>query len=78
MCHYIKQQSKPNDMSKEHPCVPQDRHRQQIIDWINAAEGTGTAFDVTTKGIMHAVFEACTTSYPCMPLRASNCTQPPL
>ncbi|EIE21645.1 glycoside hydrolase [Coccomyxa subellipsoidea C-169] len=32
----------------------QDRHRQQIIDWINAAEGTGTAFDVTTKGIMHA------------------------
>ncbi|KAK9908484.1 hypothetical protein WJX75_008568 [Coccomyxa subellipsoidea] len=35
----------------------QDRHRQQIIDWINAAEGTGTAFDVTTKGIMHAVFE---------------------
>jgi len=39
--------------------VWQDRHRQQIIDWINAAGGTATAFDVTTKGIMHAVFEAC-------------------
>jgi hypothetical protein len=35
----------------------QDAHRQRIIDWINAAGGTTTAFDVTTKGILHAVFE---------------------
>ena len=35
----------------------QDAHRQRIIDWINAAGGTATAFDVTTKGILHAVFQ---------------------
>jgi len=33
----------------------QDAHRQRIIDWINAAGGTAGAFDVTTKGILHAV-----------------------
>lgn len=27
------------------------------MDWINAAGGLSTAFDITTKGIMHAVFE---------------------
>lgn len=37
----------------------QDKHRQQIINWINAAGGRATAFDVTTKGILHAVFERC-------------------
>lgn len=33
----------------------QDAHRQRIIDWINAANGTAGAFDVTTKGILHSV-----------------------
>ena len=37
----------------------QDAHRQRIINWINAAGGRATAFDVTTKGILHAVFERC-------------------
>ncbi|CAN0925896.1 Alpha-amylase 3, chloroplastic [Linum grandiflorum] len=32
----------------------QDAHRQRIIDWINATSGTAGAFDVTTKGILHA------------------------
>lgn len=35
----------------------QDAHRQRIIDWINATSGTAGAFDVTTKGILHAVSE---------------------
>lgn len=37
----------------------QDRHRQQMIDWISDAGGAATAFDMTTKGILHAVFEVC-------------------
>lgn len=37
----------------------QDAHRQRIINWINAAGGRATAFDVTTKGILHAVFDRC-------------------
>ena len=41
------------------PKSNQDRHRQQTIDWITAAGGAATAFDVTTKGILHAVFEVC-------------------
>ena len=32
----------------------QNHHRQQIINWINAAGGMATAFDVTTKGILYA------------------------
>lgn len=39
------------------PKLNQDRHRQQTIDWVTAAGGAATAFDVTTKGILHAVFE---------------------
>jgi len=35
----------------------QNAHRQRIVDWINAAGGHATAFDVTTKGILHAVFQ---------------------
>ncbi|CAK9193722.1 unnamed protein product [Sphagnum troendelagicum] len=35
-------------------CYNQDSHRQRIIDWINAAGGTSSAFDVTTKGILHS------------------------
>lgn len=35
----------------------QDPHRQRIVNWIKAAGGLATAFDVTTKGILHAVFE---------------------
>lgn len=41
------------------PEYNQDAHRQRTIDWINAAAGAATAFDVTTKGILHAVFERC-------------------
>lgn len=37
----------------------QDAHRQRIIDWLNATSGTAGAFDVTTKGILHAVSVAC-------------------
>lgn len=29
-----------------------DPHRQQIINWINQTDGTSTAFDFTTKGIL--------------------------
>lgn len=35
----------------------QDAHRQRTINWLNAAGGRATAFDVTLKGILHAVFE---------------------
>lgn len=41
------------------PAHDQDQHRQRTINWINAAGGLSTAFDITTKGIMHAVFERC-------------------
>ncbi|XP_047312838.1 uncharacterized protein LOC124916150 [Impatiens glandulifera] len=34
-------------------CYNQDAHRQRIINWINATGGTSSAFDVTTKGILH-------------------------
>ncbi|XP_047330029.1 alpha-amylase 3, chloroplastic isoform X2 [Impatiens glandulifera] len=37
----------------------QDTHRQRIIDWINATNGTAGAFDVTTKGILHATLDRC-------------------
>ncbi|KAL9665470.1 hypothetical protein QQ045_020890 [Rhodiola kirilowii] len=37
----------------------QDAHRQRIVDWINATGGTAGAFDVTTKGILHAALEKC-------------------
>ncbi|KAG6713132.1 hypothetical protein I3842_05G136400 [Carya illinoinensis] len=37
----------------------QDGHRQRIIDWINATNGTAGAFDVTTKGILHSALERC-------------------
>lgn len=33
----------------------QDAHRQRIVDWINATNGTAGAFDVTRKGILHSV-----------------------
>lgn len=32
----------------------QDAHRQRIVNWVNATGGTSSAFDVTTKGILHA------------------------
>lgn len=35
----------------------QNAHRQRTINWINSAGGLSTAFDMTTKGILHAVFE---------------------
>lgn len=35
----------------------QDAHRQRTVNWLNQASGASTAFDVTTKGILHAVFE---------------------
>ncbi|CAL5431076.1 unnamed protein product [Camellia sinensis] len=37
----------------------QDAHRQRIVDWINDTNGTAAAFDVTTKGILHAALERC-------------------
>ncbi|KAI3433674.1 hypothetical protein D9Q98_003483 [Chlorella vulgaris] len=37
----------------------QDAHRKRIVNWIEAAGGLATAFDITSKGIMHAVFERC-------------------
>ncbi|KAG1367590.1 alpha-amylase 3, chloroplastic [Cocos nucifera] len=37
----------------------QDAHRQRIVDWINATNGTAGAFDVTTKGILHTALEKC-------------------
>jgi len=41
------------------PKYNQDAHRQRIIKWIDDAGGLAGAFDVTTKGILHAVFERC-------------------
>ncbi|XP_050380889.1 uncharacterized protein LOC126798094 [Argentina anserina] len=35
-------------------CYNQDAHRQRIVDWINATGGSSSAFDVTTKGILHS------------------------
>lgn len=35
-------------------CYNQDAHRQRIINWINATGGSSSAFDVTTKGILHS------------------------
>ncbi|KAJ4961719.1 hypothetical protein NE237_021629 [Protea cynaroides] len=37
----------------------QDAHRQRIVDWINATNGTAGAFDVTTKGILHDAIGRC-------------------
>lgn len=36
------------------PVHNQDAHRQRTVNWINAAGGLSTAFDITLKGIMHA------------------------
>ncbi|XP_027928272.1 uncharacterized protein LOC114185003 [Vigna unguiculata] len=35
-------------------CYNQDPHRQRIVNWINATGGTSSAFDITTKGILHS------------------------
>ncbi|KAI5079603.1 hypothetical protein GOP47_0005082 [Adiantum capillus-veneris] len=35
-------------------CYNQDAHRQRIVNWLNATGGMSSAFDVTTKGILHA------------------------
>jgi hypothetical protein len=45
------------DYKYDAPEYNQDAHRQRIVNWINAAGGLAGAFDVTTKGILHAVFE---------------------
>ena len=34
----------------------QDKHRQALVDWVNATGKKSTAFDFTTKGILQ---EAC-------------------
>ena len=34
----------------------QDAHRQRIVDWIHSTNSLSCAFDMTTKGILHAVF----------------------
>lgn len=41
----------------DNPEYNQDAHRQRIVNWLNATGGNASAFDVTTKGILHAVFE---------------------
>ncbi|KAL1071360.1 hypothetical protein V6Z11_D11G083800 [Gossypium hirsutum] len=45
-----------DSMAYEHGnlCYNQDAHRQRIVNWINATGGTSSAFDVTTKGILHS------------------------
>ena len=40
------------------PAHCQDGHRQRIINWINSTGAVSGAFDFTTKGILHAAFEA--------------------
>eukprot|EP00437_Effrenium_voratum_P019463 CAMPEP_0181446782 /NCGR_PEP_ID=MMETSP1110-20121109/26285_1 /TAXON_ID=174948 /ORGANISM="Symbiodinium sp., Strain CCMP421" /LENGTH=702 /DNA_ID=CAMNT_0023570877 /DNA_START=28 /DNA_END=2136 /DNA_ORIENTATION=- len=37
-------------------CYNQDRHRQALVDWVNATYKKSAAFDFTTKGILQ---EAC-------------------
>eukprot|EP00850_Spirogloea_muscicola_P015054 SM000112S23996 [mRNA] locus=s112:205571:213129:- [translate_table: standard] len=39
-------------------CYNQDAHRQRIINWVNATGGTSSAFDVTTKGILHSALHS--------------------
>ena len=41
----------------DQPQYNQDSHRQRIVNWIDDAGGLAGAFDVTTKGILHAAFE---------------------
>ena len=45
----------------DQPQYNQDPHRQRIVKWIDDAGGLAGAFDVTTKGILHAVFESRST-----------------
>lgn len=33
-------------------CRLQDAHRQRIVDWCDAADGSAAAFDFTTKGVL--------------------------
>lgn len=35
----------------------QNRNRQELVDWVEAAGGKATAFDFTTKGILQAAVE---------------------
>lgn len=39
------------------PVGLQDAHRGRLVAWMKAAGGNATAFDMTTKGIMHQAFE---------------------
>jgi hypothetical protein len=32
-----------------------DVHRQRIVNWINATDGTSSAFDITTKVLLRDV-----------------------
>ncbi|KAE9467929.1 hypothetical protein C3L33_00164, partial [Rhododendron williamsianum] len=34
-----------------------DEHRKQLVQWVQDAGGTVTAFDFTTKGVLHAAFQ---------------------
>jgi len=40
-----------------HPSKCQNRHRQRIVDWIKSTGSLSCAFDMTTKGILHGVFD---------------------
>ncbi|KAL5705734.1 alpha-amylase [Ranunculus cassubicifolius] len=39
------------------PKYDQDAHRQELVQWVQTAGGTVTAFDFTTKGILQAAVE---------------------
>ena len=60
--HCIFTQLKLNDVTCPCPLnisllwVYTDSHRQRIINWINAAGGTSSAFDVTTKVLQGLIF----------------------
>jgi alpha-amylase len=38
---------------------PQDKHRQDTVNWINGTDKTCTAFDFTTKGILQEAVRNC-------------------
>mmetsp|Transcript_120077 Transcript_120077/g.299536 ORF Transcript_120077/g.299536 Transcript_120077/m.299536 type:complete len:767 (-) Transcript_120077:206-2506(-) len=40
-------------------CHNQDRHRQDLVNWINATDKQSTAFDFTTKGILQEAVRNC-------------------
>ena len=60
------------------PNHDQDAHRQRTVNWLNSARGGATAFDVTSKGILHAVFEVSTFPASSPPTRLLYHQQQPI